>query len=101
MGKLTRMPERVGRVPDRVKTAPKVALPFYHSREWIALVRRIKEERGNWCQRCGRGGRIIGDHIREIKDGGALLDPENVELLCMAHHAEKTALAAARRVGRG
>jgi len=75
MAKLARVPDMIGRAPDLVSQAPKVALPFYHDKRWIAFVPQLKAERGNWCQRCGRGGRIIGDHIVEIKDGGALLDP--------------------------
>jgi 5-methylcytosine-specific restriction endonuclease McrA len=40
---------------------------------------------------------VIADHIVERKDGGADLDPNNIELLCHAHHQKKTALARARR----
>ena len=101
VAKLNRIPERVGSVPDRVKPLPKVALPFYHSREWRALVRTIKAKRGNWCERCGSTKRVIADHIIEIKDGGPMLDESNVELLCQTHHQRKTAQAAARRAGRG
>ena len=78
----------------------KVADSFYTSPEWRALVGEIKRQRGKWCSRCGNVGRIIGDHVVEVKDGGALLDPANIELLCIGCHNRKTAQAKARRAGR-
>lgn len=83
-----------------VAAMPKIADALYTSPEWRALVRDIKRMRGNFCQRCGKGGRIIGDHIVEVKDGGAQIDPSNVELLCIGCHNGKTAKAKARRAGR-
>lgn len=101
MGRLTSLPSRVAALPSRVRALPKVAEAFYLSPEWRKLVAAIKAERGSWCAKCGAGGRIIGDHIEERKDGGADLDPANVELLCMKCHARKTAAARAKRaVGR-
>lgn len=88
-------------MPSRVRSLPKVAESFYQSKEWRELVRRIKAERGNWCERCGSKHRVIADHIVERKDGGAELDPLNIELLCQACHNRKTADARARRVGGG
>lgn len=84
----------------RVIPAPKTALPFYSSPEWKALMRQIIAERGRRCEwpGCGRTGcRIFGDHIVEVKDGGALLDPANVMLLCGSHHSLKTAQARKER----
>lgn len=89
---------------------PLVAAPgkradgLYLSREWRALMARIKRERGCWCVMCGAGGkgvRVLGDHIVEVKDGGAELDPENVQLLCLPCHNRKTASQRARRAGLG
>ncbi|WP_407026450.1 HNH endonuclease [Agrobacterium rosae] len=57
----------------------------------------LKRTRGNRCQRCRASGRIIGDHIHERKDGGADLDPSNIELLCRPCHNTKTAKARAAR----
>jgi 5-methylcytosine-specific restriction enzyme A len=42
--------------------------------------------------------RIFGDHIIELKDGGAPLDPSNIMLLCPTCHARKTAKAAQERL---
>jgi 5-methylcytosine-specific restriction enzyme A len=91
-----------------VTLRPMVAVPakradaLYLSREWRALVKRIKQVRGCYCCKCGAGGkgvRIIGDHIVEVKDGGAELDEANVQLLCMACHNSKTAAARRARAG--
>lgn len=92
----------MGRAPRRVPPLPKVADRFYLSKEWRSLVAQIRRERGAWCERCGAGGsgvRIIGDHVVEIRDGGAKLEAANIELLCAGCHAVKTAQAKARRVG--
>lgn len=93
MARLTNIGGRIGGMSARVPLAPKVAELFYQSREWRGLVRRIKAERGNWCERCGSTERVIADHIVERKDGGADFDPKNIELLCAAHHNAKTAAA--------
>lgn len=97
MGKLKNIAPRIGGLGARVKPPAKIADPFYLSREWRSLVAKIKRERGNWCERCGSGDRVIADHIIERRDGGADLDPSNVELLCFTHHQRKTAQARARR----
>jgi 5-methylcytosine-specific restriction enzyme A len=98
MGRLTAMPGRLGAMEPKVKAAPKRADPFYLSREWRALLADVIAARGRFCERCGAGGRIIGDHIVELKDGGAALDPANVELLCARRcHPAKTARARAAR----
>lgn len=77
---------------------PKVADPFYKTREWVALVASVIEERGRRCECCGRiGCRIFGDHIVELQDGGAPLDRANVRLLCGSCHSLKTAAERARR----
>ncbi|AKR49905.1 hypothetical protein SRCM100623_02802 [Acetobacter pasteurianus] len=80
-------------------TAPKRADPFYLSREWRQLMRHLVEMRGSVCQACGRTNtRLFGDHIIELKDGGAKLDPANIQLLCGSCHTKKTARARAARM---
>lgn len=91
------LPPRYAALPPRVAPAPKVADRFYSSPEWRALLAEIKLERGRYCERCGSKHRVIGDHRVELKDGGAPLDPSNVELMCQACHNRKTAEARARR----
>ncbi|WP_121219738.1 HNH endonuclease [Oceanibaculum indicum] len=85
------------------RPAPKKADAFYLSPEWRALVAQVIKERGRRCEdpACrtphGPWGRIFGDHIHEIIDGGARLDPTNVMLRCSSCHAVKTAAEARRR----
>lgn len=91
------------------KPAPKTADPFYLSPAWRQLVAHLVRARGRRCEAKGRYGnrcaddgtgkvRLIGDHIHERKDGGAELDPANIELMCLACHNAKTARERARRL---
>lgn len=86
------------RDPRSVKPAPKTGEPFYSSADWIKLRDAERTAAKGICRRpgCGKRGFIV-DHIIEIKDGGAKLDPRNVELLCSSHHGLKTAEARAKR----
>lgn len=97
MSKLTTIAPRLGGLPVRLVAPPKKVELFYQSKEWRGLVSSIKKQRGAWCQRCGSTKGLIADHIIERKDGGAELDPANIELLCGKHHAIKTAEARKRR----
>jgi len=86
-----------------VKTGIATALPkhtkaIYLSPEWRGLMSHLLAQRGRRCEACGRTGcRIFGDHIHELKDGGAPLDPSNVRLLCGSCHSAKTARVRAIR----
>lgn len=62
---------------------------FYRSPAWNALKKQIRAERGRVCERCGKTYEddgapvdLILDHIIERRDGGADLDPRNVQQLC-------------------
>jgi 5-methylcytosine-specific restriction protein A len=88
----------------RIKPAPKRADPVYLSTEWRTFIAALIKARGRSCQhpQCrtpnrGQGQRIFGDHIHELSDGGALLDPSNVMLMCSPCHGIKTAQARGRR----
>ena len=98
MVRLTGIGGRLAPMAPRVRAAPKQAESFYQSKEWRDLVHRVKAMRGKWCERCGSGHRVIGDHIVERRDGGAELDEANIELLCQACHNSKTAKAKAKRI---
>lgn len=101
VARLSGLPARVGGLPARVAPPPKIADRFYQSKEWRALVARLKRQRGAWCERCGSAKGLIADHIVELKDGGAALDDSNIELLCASHHGAKTQAArVARAAGR-
>jgi 5-methylcytosine-specific restriction protein A len=99
MGRLSSMPTRLGGVAPRVKAAPKQAEGFYLSPEWRALgqLRKRDPDYAAAKLRAKPGERLILDHKRERKDGGADLDPANTEWLTMSEHAAKTARTRARR----
>jgi hypothetical protein len=88
-----------------VRPPAKRADDFYLSPAWRRLMSEIIRERGRVCEDpdCdGRthhaGMRVFGDHIRELKDGGAPLDKRNVMLRCGASHTRKTAAVRAERM---
>lgn len=93
----------------RISVRPKEAKPFYLSPEWKALMRQIIKVRGRRCEdpehdisKPRHDVRLYGDHIVELEDGGAKLDPSNVLLRCGPCHGRKTAetrAARARGVG--
>lgn len=83
------------------KPAPKRADPFYLSPEWTQLRSTLIRTRGARCQDCGRtDGRLFADHVVELQDGGAALDPANVRLLCQSCHGTKTVAERAKRMAR-
>jgi 5-methylcytosine-specific restriction protein A len=104
MTKLRTFPPRLRTFDtSRVKVEPKQkASPYYDSR-WVELRGEIVRQRGSACEdpehdpALPRRGRVIADHIIELKDGGALLDPRNVMLRCSRCHGRKTMQARARR----
>jgi hypothetical protein len=81
---------------QRLTPRPKTADPIYNTPAWRALIAGIIKQRGRRCEdpKCktpGRiGMRVYGDHIKELQDGGALLDPRNVLLRCASCHTTKT-----------
>lgn len=88
-----------------VRPPVKTADAFYVSAEWRKLMSSLIATRGRICEdkHCdGRthkpGMRVFGDHIVELQDGGAPLDPANVLLRCGASHTKKTAAARAQRM---
>ena len=79
--------------------------PLYTSPEWRSLVDKLIKKRGRICQgekhkgnRDLTGRRVFGDHVKELRDGGAPLDPDNVELLCGSCHTAKTNRVRAARM---
>jgi len=96
----------LGSLPPRVKilapltasTIQKRRVPLYLTSGWRNLISHLLAQRGRRCEACGRTGcRIFGDHIHELKDGGAPLDPGNIRLLCGSCHSAKTARVRAIR----
>lgn len=88
-----------------IRAPPTTTNPFYRSPEWTTLMSRLIRQRGRACEECGRTQeedgrpvRIYGDHIRELRDGGAPLDPANIRLLDANCHNKKTAAERAKRL---
>lgn len=64
----------------------------------------VKRRDGYACRDCGATGpgvRLVADHVVEIEDGGAMLDPSNGMTRCLPCHNRKTARARADRLGAG
>jgi hypothetical protein len=93
VARLKALPSRLSTQAPRLKLPPKSAEPFYRSAEWRRLVARRKLDADYFAalRRAKRGERLILDHVHEIKDGGALLDPLNTEWLTISEHNRKTA----------
>lgn len=95
------LPSLIDAVPALLRAPDKLPDQIYTSPEWRSLVDRLKAQRGAWCERCGSKARLVGDHVQELRDGGAAFDETNVKLLCYGCHARKTAQARqARSFGR-
>jgi 5-methylcytosine-specific restriction enzyme A len=89
---------------DAETRAAKRADPFYVSPEWRAFRDQLFKERGRRCEdpKCstprGPWKQVYGDHIIEIKDGGAKLSRDNVLLRCGVCHGRKTQDERERRI---
>jgi len=53
------------------------------------LTRAIRQRDRYICQKCGEFGREV-DHIVPLHQGGALTDPDNLQVLCRDCHIRKT-----------
>jgi 5-methylcytosine-specific restriction endonuclease McrA len=105
--RLSTLRPRVAMASQRLTPRPKTAAPVYSSPEWRTLIAAIIRQRGRRCEdpRCttpnrAAGQRVYGDHIHELSDGGALLDPFNVMLRCSPCHGRKTASERDKRMAR-
>lgn len=61
---------------------------FYQSGGWRAA-REAQLRREPNCRVCGRPA-VVADHIRPRAEGGADLDPSNLQSLCAEHSRQKT-----------
>ena len=73
---------------ETVAAGKKITDPFYSTARWQRF-RKWYRAQHPLCEKCGGVGHLV-DHIKEIKDGGALLDENNVQTLCRKCHAGKT-----------
>ncbi len=90
-----------------VPTGAKTVDPFYVSPEWRTFVGELRQKRVWQCEdpqhnmaRPRVQDRIYPDHIKELKDNGAPLDPANIMLRCSACHTRKTIEERAKRQDR-
>lgn len=95
-------------IPSRVRPARQtraaplpseggVGRAFYQTKEWADFRSAIISERGRRCEKCGAVGPVLADHIQEIRDGGAVYERRNIQLLCAPCHNKKTAQASRDR----
>ena len=87
--------------------------PFYQSPEWRTFIAAVIAERkpallarqGHLCEDRDCHAvhsprmRIFGDHVIEMRDGGAPFDKRNIMLRCGSSHTRKTAAERRRRMG--
>jgi 5-methylcytosine-specific restriction protein A len=73
--------------PTRAEVRPPASARGY-DRTWRRLRLMMLREHP-LCTRCGRAASLI-DHVMPIEDGGARLDPANLQALCRDCHARKT-----------
>jgi len=85
---------------------PKVKAPEYTTPQFRAWRSAVVDRAGGRCEavdhgfRCTKAApehRIFADHIKELSDGGQLLDINNGQALCGSHHTSKTMMARAHR----
>jgi len=87
---------------------PKQKDPVYNTPEFRAWRAAVVSRAGGRCEavdafglRCTRAEpehRMYADHIRELRDHGALLDINNGQCMCASHHELKTYAARAQRM---
>ncbi len=65
------------------------------SEQWKILKRKVIEQRGNRCQRCGQEGASLALHHLHYRSLGTE-QPEDVELLCRECHTAADAARAAK-----
>ena len=76
-------------------------LAHYQTPEHRAWRMHVLKRAGFKCEQCGSQFRTLyADHIHEIKDGGALLDPANGQCLCHNCHVSKSIREKNRRLAR-
>ena len=66
---------------------------FYNSPQWKKTAARYKRN-NPLCVDCEANGKTVAvdvvDHIIPVKEGGAEVDPDNLQSLCHFHHNKKT-----------
>ena len=76
------------REPAKQGTRPRKSESFYHRAAWTRASKSYRAKHPV-CEMCGRTGSALVDHIHPIQQGGAQLDEDNMQALCMRCHARK------------
>lgn len=102
MAKVPPLTHSIGMLDTRsVAAPPKLADPHYSTREHKQWRLAVLIKAGFRCEDCGRSGcRLYADHVDEIEDGGAKLDPRNGRCRCGSCHTAKTIAERAKRMAR-
>lgn len=105
MGRLRAAPPRLRAAPSRFPAQPKQTDAHYSTPEHKAWARAVKERAGWKCEGLEHDARqpragvtLYADHVHELRDEGAALDPANGRALCASCHGLKTAKAKAARL---
>ena len=62
---------------------------FYQTKEWKHFRAWYRSTHAPVCKVCGTYAKFL-DHIKPISEGGARLDPDNVQWLCVRHNTIKS-----------
>lgn len=66
---------------------------FYNSKAWRNLRANFIQD-NPICVMCSKEGKLVPgdhvDHIKPISEGGAKLEPSNLQTLCRSCHSRKT-----------
>jgi 5-methylcytosine-specific restriction enzyme A len=86
---------------------PKQKDPVYTTAQYALWRTMVVDRAGGRCEaidhhghRCTKARpehRVYADHIKELRDGGSLLDINNGQCLCASHHEVKTLAVRMRR----
>jgi 5-methylcytosine-specific restriction protein A len=108
MSRLRTLTPRIRTLDTRTTRLPsKQKDPIYNTPEFAAWRAQVVGRAGGRCEavdhghRCSKAmpeHRLYADHIIEIKDGGALFDLSNGQLLCRSHHELKTIAMRVKRL---
>ncbi|NVO13884.1 MAG: HNH endonuclease [Rhodoplanes sp.] len=101
MARLATLGRRLATLDTRsAPPIPKDTDPHYSTQAHRAWRAGVYRRAGYACEACGaRGVKLYADHIHELRDGGAALDPANGQCLCAGCHMVKTTTARAERQG--
>jgi hypothetical protein len=87
---------------------PKIKDPVYDTPQFRVWRAHVVQRAGARCEaldayglRCTRAYpeyRMYADHVKELRDGGSLLDLNNGQCLCRSHHEYKTIKERIRRL---